>query len=181
MFQKISLFLLSFILLTGCSSTAPKPQDPENPLKKGVSQYYLGDVKVNLTLGHGGRADNEKFTNEQQLTENFRAALTQELSKLNILNASEENADASLAITIDYLRQYNIGGNALNIPKVSHQIRVFKDDQDYATRTTGTYLIGHNLIEAAKISAFKWGAEDELKDVQRVAAHIAKSIAAIGR
>lgn len=55
--------ILIAALLTGCGSTSPytyyvKP----TPLKENKTNYYLGDIDVNLKLGHGAIIGDKSFS-----------------------------------------------------------------------------------------------------------------------
>ena len=182
--MKSPLLALSLCLAVcvGCASNPQKYNyvvEP-TPLTQGESQYELQSVNVNLTLGHGAEDGETQFASEAQMRDQFEKALREELNKKSLL-ASQGEADAALDINIDYLRVYNVGGNALNVPKVSHTVKAFKGNQEIANFSMGTYMVTHGIASNMKIAAFQWKAEDELKDIQKIAALLAKDIEAMGQ
>lgn len=175
------LILMTFFM--GCASgptSSPYLVNP-TPIEKGVTKYELSDVEVQLTLGHGAREGDTQFVDEATLNTQFEAALTEALQQHGVLSTSS-STDAKLAIKIDYHRTYNVGGNSLNYPKISHSVKVFNDGQgELAKLSQANYHLTRGIGANLKIAAFKWKAEEELADVKLIANLIAKDIAALGR
>lgn len=183
MFKYVSLVIM-LAVLAGCASSKGAKYNyhvQPTPIAKHVSKYELDELKVHLELGHGAIEGDTRFTDEAALTENFEKALTLALQNKGIL-ANKDSKSAKLNISINYRRIFNIGGNALNKPHVSHTVEVFSLDgvllASFGLSNYTTVLgIGSNL----KIAAFQWGAEDELIDINKIADLIAKDIYELGQ
>ncbi len=177
------LFFVFFVVisLAGCSSSPGSPYlvNP-TPLKKGATKYHLTEVKVNLTLGHGAKDGDTQFVDEVTMNNQFSDAITEFLGQRGIL-VNSSDADADLSIMIDYHRTYNIGGNSLNLPRISHVVRVYNNQEELARLSLSNYSPSRSLGANIKIAAFNWKAEDELGDIQKIAALIANDIANLGR
>jgi hypothetical protein len=183
-FKKI-IFPFLALIMSGCASS-PYAYDVEpTPLKKGETKYSLGNVDVNLTLGHGALADDTSFATQDKLTEQFTVALKKHLKEKGISAATDDSADALANITIDYIRTFNHGGTSLNKPVVSHQVVIRQGEQKLASFNQGKYTTEYSYLRDAavnlEIASFQWEAEDEPEDVDLIAEMIVEELAELGK
>ncbi len=175
--------LFIFALLTGCSSKYAYHVKP-TPLKEGTTKYYLDETNVELTLGYGA-LDDGRFESKQQLTDSFKKHLIKNLKEQNILAESKSRSDALLVVNVDFHRVFNAGGKALNKPVISYSINVKNKEQvklasfkmEKFQTSYGTF---GDIAVNVKIVAFKWVAEDELKDVNLVSKMITEDLYKLG-
>ncbi len=182
--MKKLLLILSVLVVTGCVSS-PSMQDAESiPLEKGKSSYYLKNITVNLTLGHGAIPGDDSFSNEEELTKQFNNSLSMALKKKGILASDSSSADAELEITIEYKRNFNYGGKALNKPRISHLVNIYKDGKKLVSfgqdNYTTKYSYFKELAVNAEIASFNWGADDELQDINLISEAIVDEISNVG-
>ena len=179
------LVAFAVLFLTACSSSPYQYHVEPTALVKGKTQYVLGDVTVKLTLGHGGKPNDERFASEETLTQSVKDYLTTELQNKKILALDSVNADAVLNVSIDYERRFNYGGNALNKPHVSFIAKITKDEQLLASfgesGFTTKYGSFKDIAVNAQIASFTWGAEDEPKDIELISKMIVDDVYQLGR
>lgn len=180
---RIVIAVLMLVLLAGCSSKYNYHVEP-TPLKEGVTKYSIDRVTVNLTFGHGNLND-ERFENQEQLTESFRKALIKNFKEQNLLAENKESADALVQINVDYKRVFTIGGKALSKPEVSFNVNVYsKKDVNLADFSTKNFTTSYgtlgDLAVNLEIGAFKWDKQDELKDVNLISKIITTDLAGLG-
>lgn len=184
--MKNILILMAVVILAGCSSHSPYTYH-ENPttLKKGETQYFVKTPVVKLTLGHGAISGDTSFVSQDVLAKQFQESLIKHFSLNNIHAAKESEADATVDVNIDYTRNFNYGGKALNKPTFSYQVSIKKKDIPVANYNVNNKTTNYGGFKDTavnlEISAFKWGVEDEPKDVDLIASTIAKEVAAIGK
>ncbi len=174
------IFVLVAFFMVACSS-APKYQymvEP-TPLVAERTQYAIESIEVNLILGHGARDGDTRFNSEEKITEVFTQALTEQLQSLGALAAGE--ADADLNIVVDFVREYNTGGKALNTPKVSHKVIASRGEQELATFGLESYTLDYGIYDQMKIAGFQRGNEEELADIKRLAQLMADDIVQMGQ
>ncbi len=178
---KVSAALVGLLFLIGCASPYTYHVNP-TPIKKGETKYTVGNVEVNLTLGHGGKNVEEKYTNEEQLTENFKVALGKQLQEQGLFAASKNGT--KLDLSIDYKRTFHMTGNSLHKPEVSFRATVRNDQGNLASygksRFTTAYGTFEEMAVNVEIVSGNWGAEDELKDVDQIANFIVMMLADLG-
>lgn len=172
--------LLFVVLLAGCASSPYTYHVTPTPIKQGETRYALAEVDVDLTLGHGAKEGDTQFVDQATLTQQFVDAFTESLAEKGILADSDE-ADAELKITVQYQRNFNYGGNALNNPEISHSVQVLREGESLASFGRSRYTLKRSMAANIKISAFKWKADEELQDVKRVAGMIVDDIYKLGR
>ncbi len=179
------IVLIIFSLAVGCAGSPYTNHAKQIPLEKGKSKYYLSTLDVKLTLGHGAIPEDTSYSSKEQLEEQFKDAITSALKNKGIFASDPSVADASLDAHIDYTRTFNYGGKALNKPKISHIVDIMKDDEKLVTISKNNYTTKYSYFEEIavnlKIAAFKWGAEDELKDIALISEKIADDIFNIGK
>ncbi|UTF61717.1 hypothetical protein [Gilvimarinus sp. DA14] len=179
--MRICMLMLFALFMVACSS-APKYQytlEP-TPLKAESTQYAIESVEVNLILGHGARDGDTRFNTEAKITEVFTQALSEELQARGAL-ADGATADADLNIVVDFVREYNTGGKALNTPKVSHKVIASRGEQELAVFGLESYTLDYGIYDQMKIAGFQRGSEEELADVKRLAQLMADDIVQMGR
>jgi hypothetical protein len=177
----MALWVVVGFLFVGCGSSIQYLTKP-TPLKQESSQYYVKELKVNLQHGHGRNLENKTFADEQELKTSFEKYINDSLAAKNMYSKD----GYGLAIVIDYTRTYNIGGNALNKPKFVYTVKVYDKantliasysiPKDSTTKYSYIEDIGVNL----KIAAFKWKAEDELRDVELISKTLVKEVSLLG-
>lgn len=183
MFKKIS-YLLFTLFIAGCASSPYTYHNQSVPLEKNATKYSLKDVTVNLTQGNGGTKSKSKFASQEELQKQFKSAIEKHLKEKNIFEESSNNSiDAS--INIDYKRIFTLGGKALSKPEVSHSVVVSKGDMKLASFGQSKYTTKYGYLKEAavnfEIAAFKWGADDELKDVDLVSKLIVEDLSKLGK
>lgn len=173
------------ILLTACASSPYKYHVEPTPLEKGKSTYYLGNVSVDLTIGNGGKENDERFASQQDLEQSFLTFLMEKMNEEGVLAQTPADADAILSVEIDYTRTFNHGGNALNKPRVSYTVSAFKDMELLASYSVDEFTTSYggikNALVNAQIAAFAWGAEDEPKDIELISELISEEISELGK
>lgn len=181
--KNLLVFVLSSIFLVGCSSAVVKV-DSSSPLKKGLTQYSIDKPIVNLTLGQGAIEGDTTFADQGKLESQFAAALSKHFSELKQLAASPDVAEASVAVTVDYQRNFNWGGKSLNKPHYSYTVLIKNEGQVLAQYSVKGQTTRYGGLEDAavnmQISAFTWDAEDEPKDIDLISKLIATEVSAIG-
>ena len=95
--------LLAVSLLTGCGATSPftyhvKP----TPLKNSETKYSLGNIDVNLTLGHGAIAGDKTFASDSQLKKQFTQYIKKHLQEKGLLAKSKTSASARIDVVVNY-------------------------------------------------------------------------------
>jgi hypothetical protein len=173
------------LLLTGCGSTSPftyhvKP----TPLKGNETNYVLGKVNVNLSLGHGAIPGDKSFATSSQLKKQFTSFLQKHLKDKGVLASSKSGAGAVVNVTVDYTRTFNHGGKSLNKPRVSHSIEIIRDESKLASLRQNNYTTKYGYLKDAavnlEIATFNRDAEDEPEDIELIAELIAEDIANAG-
>lgn len=181
--NKIFLIFIAFVVV-GCSSSPYTYYEKPTLLKKGQTSYYLKEISVNLTLGHGAISGDDTFSNQEKMTKQFESALNLALKEKGILATSSSNADADIEVVINYKRNFNHGGKALNKPHVSHQVNIYNSGKKLASfganKYTTKYSYFKELSVGIEIAAFRWGADDELQDVELIAKTIVDDLAKAG-
>ncbi|ODS22446.1 hypothetical protein AB835_14090 [Candidatus Endobugula sertula] len=80
---------------------------------------------------------------------------------------------------------FNWGGKALNKPEVSFTAKVTKNGQLLASfgesKFTTKYGSFKDIAVNAQIAAFKWGAEDEPKDIELISKTIVDDVYNVGK
>jgi hypothetical protein len=182
--KKLLVVLVAFIVV-GCSSSPYTYHVDSVPLKKGESSYYLKNIKVKLTQGHGAILGDTSFTTEEEMLKQFTSSLNEALNKKGILASNSSSADADLEMTIDYERRYNYGGKALNKPEVSHYVNISKSGEKLVSfgnsRYTTKYAYFKDAAVNIEIALFKWGADDELKDIDLISKLIVDDLSKVGK
>jgi hypothetical protein len=178
---KVTTAFIALLFLVGCGSAYTYHVDP-TPIKKGITKYTLGNVDVNITLGHGGKSDDERFANQQQLTDNFKTALDEQLKEHGLFAANGDGT--KLDLSIQYHRNFFWGGNSLHKPEVSYQATARNDQLKLASFSksgiTTQYGTFEDMAVNVKIASGNWGAEGELRDVQQIATSIITELANMG-
>lgn len=181
--NKMFLIFIAFVVV-GCSSSPYTYHEKPTPLKKGQTSYYLKEISVNLTLGHGAISGDDTFSNKEEMTKQFENSLNLALKEKGILATSSSNADADIEVIIDYKRNFNYGGKALNKPHLSHQVNIYNGSKKLASfgvsKYTTKYSYLKDLAVNIEISAFKWGADDELQDIELISKTIVDDLAKVG-
>jgi hypothetical protein len=181
--NKLFLIFIAFVVV-GCSSSPYTYHEKPISLKKGQSSYYLKDITVNLTLGHGAISGDNTFANKEEMAKQFESALNMALKEKGILATSSSNADADIEVIIDYKRNFNYGGKALNKPHLSHQVNIYKGSKKLvsfnASKYTTKYSYFKDLAVNIEISAFNWGADDELQDIEFISKTIVDDLSKVG-
>lgn len=185
MASKNILVLFVFSLIVGCAGSPYTHHVKQLPLEKGKSKYHLDSLDVNLVLGHGAIPGDTSYSTEEQLEEQFKKAIITALKNKGIFAPDPSVADASLDVHIDYTRTFNYGGKSLNKPKISHLVDIMKNAEKLVTISNSSYTTKYSYFEEIavnlKISAFKWGAEDELKDIELISKNIADDLFNVGQ
>lgn len=182
--MKKLLLLLSAFVVASCVSSHHTYQADSISLKKGKSTYYVKNVTVNLTLGHGAIPGDTSFSNKEELEKQFAKSLSTALKRKGQLASDLSNADAELEITIDYKRTFNYGGKALNKPQISHLVNIYKDGEKLVSLNQNNYTTKYSYFKEiavnAEIASFNWGADDELQDINLISESIADEISNVG-
>lgn len=176
---------LALSFLIGCSSSPYNYYVDPTPIASGQAKYKISDVKVSLTLGHGAIEGDTSFASEETLTKQFSDALQKSIESQGLSATSSSDNAFDVVVQIDYTRIFNYGGKALNKPEVSHSVIVEKDRKKLAgfgrSNYTTKYAYLKDVAVMAEISAFKWGADDELEDVNLIAELIVEDLAKLGK
>ncbi len=115
--KKLFLIFITFSVV-GCSSSPYIYHEKPTSLKKGESHYHLRDIVVNLTLGHGALPGDDSFSNQEEIEKQFNNSIKTALKKKGIFAKNPLDSDAEIEVVIDYKRNFNYGGKALNKPHV---------------------------------------------------------------
>jgi len=184
MLKKLT-YLSLFLLLVGCSSSPYTYYNKSIPIQKGITKYNLKEVTVNLSLGHGAIENDTSFASQEELKKQFTDALEKYLKEKSIFDAGISANSIGVSVNIDYLRTFNWGGKALNKPEISHAVFVSKGNTKLASfgrsRYTTKYAYFKNVAVGFKIASFKWGADDELKDVDLISKLIIDDLSELGK
>ena len=175
------VFIIFCLTMVGCASTTNKI-----PAEKGINSYFIKDVNVNLSLGHGAIDGDVTFATQEVLKQQFQEALNKYLIENNINSSQATSNSASLVITIDFLRRFNTGGKALNKPEISHKVAFYQDEENIYNQSRKSYTTKYgyfqNLAVDLEIAAFQWDAEDEPKDVDLISKMIVDDlVTALGK
>lgn len=181
-FLRILFPLILAILFGGCGGGYHYDVKP-TPLQKGISKYVLGDFKFSLTEDHRNKA-NLTYKNEQELKKDFVAAINKNLAQIGLLGV--EGKDYRIDITMNYLRRFNYGGNALNKPYFDYSVEIFDNTgtrlASYAISTSTTkYSYFKDLAVNLQIGTYQRDAEDEPEDIELIAKTLVGEISEIGK
>ena len=177
--------ILLTVLLTGCGASSPytyyvKP----TPVKENKTNYILGEIDVNLKLGHGAIIGDNSFASNTELQKQFIRFLKKHMKEKGILSNSTTSTGAIVDITLEYTRTFNYGGKSLNKPRVSHRIVINRNKQKLASIAQLNYTTKYAYFKDAavnlEISTFNRDAEDEPEDIELIAKLIAEDIANAG-
>ncbi|MCG9781930.1 hypothetical protein L1D52_06140 [Vibrio brasiliensis] len=181
--MKYALMLAITALITACASSPYTYHVEPTPLKNHETAYFVSDVKVNLSLGHGADPANTQFADQDELQAQFRQYLEASLKEQGLLASNKEHG-TSVIVNIDYKRTFNHGGKALNKPQVSHHVVISDENQKLASFSAKNYTTNHGTFgEAAvsvEIAAFNWDQEDEPKDIELISKSIIKDLVNAG-
>ncbi|GAB6261031.1 hypothetical protein L4174_022380 [Photobacterium sp. CCB-ST2H9] len=184
MFKK-SLAVGIVAILAGCSSSPYQYYEESTSIEKGITKYQLNDVNLKLTLGHGAIPGDTTFASESKLKEEFYAALLEEMNKQGVLSNNNDKDAIQASISIQYQRNFNYGGKALNKPAVSHEVVVQRNGKRLASFQESGYTTKYAYFEDAAVSleiaSFQWGAEDEPRDIQMISKLIIEELSELGK
>ncbi|CAA6813107.1 MAG: Unknown protein [uncultured Campylobacterales bacterium] len=183
--KKMSLFVVAiFVLLgiSGCGSMYNYTVDP-TPIKKDSAKYVLKKFDLNLQHGHGQNINNKTFKSEADLRKSFIEFVNLELKEQGLLGAKNS---FKVAIDMDYTRNYNYGGNALNKPEFFYTVSVYSVQNKLLAnfsipKSTTTYGTFKDLAISTEIAIFKWDAEDEPKDIAMIAKTLVRELSKLGK
>jgi len=176
-----SLGVILTLMISGCGSVYTYSVKP-TPIKQGESKYTIRDMNLKLSHGDGRNLENTTFKTEDELKESFSSFIKVALEENSILG---DNKSYQLDISVNYTRTYKYGGNALNKPRVSYEVKVYDSNNDLlAKHSTGEFTTRYaSLMDTyvnAQIIAFTWDAEDEPKDVQLISNLLVKDLVELG-
>ncbi|MDO6765392.1 hypothetical protein [Agarivorans sp. 1_MG-2023] len=180
------LVLITVTLFLSACASSPYTYDVEpTPIKKGETQYLLGEVTVKLTLGQGASDDESTFVSEAELNQQFVKSLQQHLTENNLLATDDSVDSIKMNVEIAYLRTFNHGGKALNKPQISHTVTIDGQHGQLATFGKSNYTTKYGGFKDAavnlEISMFNWDAEDEPKDVDLISRLIVEELSGLGK
>ncbi|MCK6264251.1 hypothetical protein KP803_13300 [Vibrio sp. ZSDE26] len=180
--KKILIPVLA-VLLSACASSPYTYHVEPTPLKKKETTYNIAEVNVNLTLGHGANASNERFATQEEVQQQFKKYLVRNLDEEGVLAKNSDEA-VDVIVNIDYVRTFNHGGESLNKPEVSHSVTISSDSTKLASFAQPKYTTKYGTFEEIavnlEITASSWDEEDEPKDIEWISKFIAKDIANVG-
>jgi len=180
-----SVVLLAAVSVASFASVCGAAAAKDTPLKRGASHYYINPPVVNLTLGHGAIPGDTTFLDQEGLANEFHEFLIKSFSEKKIVAETADDADGSVDVELNYTRTFNWGGKALNKPTFRYKVTITKAGDvlaSYATsEATTTYGYFKDFPVNAQIGAFKWGVEDEPRDVALIAEIIAREVVKIGK
>jgi len=172
-------------MLAGCASSPYQYYEESTSIEKGVTKYHLNEVNLHLTLGHGAIPGDTTFVSESKLKEEFLSALLEEMKKQGVSASNDDSNAVKANVSIQYQRNFNYGGKALNKPVVSHEVLVQRDDQPLASFKSTGYTTKYPYFEDAAVSleiaSFQWGPEDEPRDVQMISKFIVEDLSQLGK
>lgn len=182
---KIHLFRIAASLvlcvMIGACSTNPKQSVAPIGFKVGEAKFNLLSTKLQLNHGHGAPGDITIFASQDEMQETLNGLVKVKMAEARLI-APQSNF--AIEIFVNYDRVYNIGGKALNKPKVSYVTKIYRDGVLVRTRESGTFTTKFpGLKDAAvnfEIAAFKWDKEDEPKDLEVIASTIISDLQKIG-
>ena len=176
------IFALTF---AGCASSPYVYHVEPTQLQSNQTQYKISSVVVNLELGHGAIPGDESFATQDQLKKQFEASLIAQMKEKGIYAEKWGNEGFSVDLNINYERNFNYGGKALNKPHVSHSAIVLDEKQQklasfaQSNYTTNYGTFGDVAVNI-EIASFSWDAEDELKDIELISKKIVEELADLG-
>ncbi|SHI22683.1 hypothetical protein VA7868_02634 [Vibrio aerogenes CECT 7868] len=183
--QRFLLVLISVLFFSGCAGHKYYYYMEPTPLKKEVTKYSLGEVKVNLILGHGAIPGDNKFASESVLNQEFYDFIKKNMEEKGILASEKGENTPEVNIVVNYIRKFNYGGKALNKPDVSHDVTVFQNGNKLARFGKDHYTTAYGFLEdtavTLEIAAFTWDEEDEPRDVALISSLIVKDLAGLGQ
>lgn len=176
----IGFLIMSCLLLASCGSSPTKQAAPLG-FKAGAAQFQLLPTKVTLHHGLGAPEDSTLFASEDDVQATLHKDIEASMQELNLLESSSE---LSVEFVVSYTRIYNHGGKSLNKPRISYVTNLFKNGASIGSFSSGEFTTKYAYLKEiavnAEIAAFKWGAEDEPRDLAIVASVIAKDLSRVG-
>lgn len=177
---KISMLSILCLVFAACS-TNPKQSIPPIGFKAGTAKFNLLSTELQLNHGHGAPDDITIFASQDEMQKTFDGYVR---AKMNESQLMAPQSNFTIEILANYHRVYNIGGKALNKPRISYTTKIYKDGTLVRTRESGTFTTKFaGLKDAAvnlEIAAFKWDREDEPKDLEVLASVIISDLKNIG-
>lgn len=182
--KKTIPFLLA-LTLAGCASSPYIYHVEPTQLQSNQTKYNINSVIVNLELGHGAIPSDESFATQEQLKKQFEIALIAQMKEKGIYSTKIDDTGFSVDLSINYKRNFNYGGKALNKPSVSHSVIILDNThKKIASFSQGNYTTNYGTLGDVavniEIAAFSWGAEDEPKDVELISKEIVEDLANLG-
>ena len=177
--------IFASVLFIGCGgSSSSMYRVKPTPIEKGLSTYSLQSLKVNLSHGANWNEESNKiFITQEQLEKSFKDFILKYMNKEKLYS---EEGKFLIDISIDYKRIYNMGGKALNKPEFIYTIKIL--DQrgkllvNYTIpKSTTSFGTLKDMAVNAEIAIFKWGVEDEPKDIELISKTLVKELKKIGR
>ena len=182
--KKITLLILALVL-GGCASSPYVYHIEPTQLKSNQTKYNINSVVINLALGHGAIPGDKSFATQEELKKQFENYLIAYMKEKGIYAPISDNQGISVDIKVNYKRNFNYGGKALNKPHVSHSVIVSDNKQQkLASFSDGNYTTNHGTFKDVavnlEIAAFSWDAEDEPKDIKLISKLIVNELADLG-
>ncbi|NRB65598.1 MAG: hypothetical protein HRU40_21700 [Saprospiraceae bacterium] len=183
--MKKTLPFIFALTLAGCASSPYVYHVEPTQLQSNQTQYNISSVVVNLELGHGAILGDESFATQEQLKKQFETSLIAQMKEKGIYAAKVGNKGFSVDLNINYKRNFNYGGKALNKPHISHSVFVLDGTQQkLASFSQGNYTTDYgtfgDVAVNIEIAAFSWDAEDELRDIELISKIIVEELADLG-
>jgi hypothetical protein len=176
----ISISLTLCLMLAACSNT---PKQPDKPVgfKAGTATFNLLPTKLQLNHGNNSPDNITLFASQDEMQNTLHGFIEAKMKEVHALDAKSNYA---VEILVSYDRIYNIGGKALNKPRISYTAKIYKDKTLVRTHESGIFTTRYaGLKDTAvnfEIAAFKWDKEDEPKDLDVLASVITTELKKIG-
>ncbi len=177
---KISMLSILCLVLAACS-TNPKQSVSSIGFKAGTAKFKLLSTELQLSHGHGAPDDKTIFSSQDEMQRVLDGYIRE---KMNEYQMMDPQSNFAIEILSNYQRSYNYGGKALNKPIISYTIKIYKDGVMVRAFESGTFTTKFAGFKDAavnlEITAFKWGKEDEPKDLEVLASVIIGDLKKIG-
>ncbi|KJY83089.1 hypothetical protein TW81_08735 [Vibrio galatheae] len=181
--MKRTIVIALAVFLAACASSPYQYYVKPTPIKKQQTVYKVDEINVNLTLGHGAIPGDNSFAGKSELQKQFKKYLESSLLEKGLLAQNEQDA-LDVSVTVDYKRNFNHGGKALNKPEVSHSVTIHNEKEKLAGFSKAGYTTKYAYFDEIavnlEISTFNWDQEDEPRDIELISKQIVDDIVNAG-
>lgn len=185
------IFIPIFAILTSCASQSFKYNEEPTSIVKNQTQYSVSNIDVKFIEGKAKvlegnvikfqRGEYKGYPNEKEMSVIIKDMLMQNLKDLNIYS---KNSDLKITVEIEYERLLNDTFSSLSYLNfvMSHKVKILQNDNVIAESNSEDYTV-KRFPFALLVRALSGnnGAQNEVKDLQKVLKSLTKEIYSVGK